>query len=111
MSNGFKNFEEEDFHECFRNHRGCVPNHSNSDYSERKINLFLNVDYEDIGDVIKTNSAKIKNYFNDVNIEKITTDLDDSDDENGLLFFDIFLKDNISKDEFVKGLNLINENL
>lgn len=111
MNKGFEYFDEEDFYECFRDYRGSVPNMNNSDYTSKKINLFLNVDYDDVGDIIKNTSSKIKSYFNDNYVIKIDTDLDDSDSKIGLLFFDVFLKSDTPKEELSKGLKLINENL
>lgn len=111
MSEGFKYLDEEDFFECFRTYRGSVLNNNNSDYTSRKVNLFFKVDYDDIGDIIETTTSKIRRYFDNIYVQKITTDLDDSDMEIGLLFVDIFLKDNIPKAKLKEGLNLINDNL
>lgn len=111
MNKGFKYLDEEDFFECFSTYRGSVPNNNNSDYENRKVNLFFNVDYDDVDDIIKTTTSKIKSYFDDIHVEKITTDLDSSDMEIGLLFFDVFLSDNISKEALKKGLRLISDNL
>lgn len=117
---GFSYMSEEDFEECFLGLRGCIPNKNNSDYSERKINLFMT--FTNLED---TDSEVISKELLEFYIEGVKEDIKKQDtsnfivdinvevdcEEEPLVFFDIIIKEDISKNDLREFLLNIEKNI
>ena len=109
-----KKIDEDKWNEIFRKFRGAIPNASNSDYSERKVNLYFEfTNYKEIKNIMLAykNTAYnclVNSKFYDELQFILTYDIDDAND---LLFIDIYIGVDTKEDDLVKFLNYIYNNL
>jgi len=108
-----RDINEERWNEIFNKYKDTIPNESNSDYKDRKINIYFTFpDYTNL-EIIKGYKRFVYHVLiNSEFYDKINFILDyDIDDVNNLLFIDIYAYKGIQESELSEFLEYLYKNL